>query len=92
MGKLKLNGETGSIFKIAIDPFLIGSLVVYGAGFLVYSIALLKLELSTAYPVASVSSIALIVLVSLFFMNETIDIYKAAGLALSVIGVMLIYR
>jgi small multidrug resistance pump len=89
---LQFNEETQSIVKIATNPFILCSLLTYGAGFILYSIVLSKLDLSTAYPVASVSTIALIVLVSAFLMNETIDIYKAIGLALSVIGIILIYR
>jgi multidrug transporter EmrE-like cation transporter len=80
------------IVAILRKPFFWLSLMCYGVGFLMYTVALSKLELSKAYPVSSVAAIVIIATISILFLKETVDIRKAAGLALCVAGIFLILR
>ena len=64
----------------------------YGIGFLVYSIVLSKIELSKAYPVASVAAIILISIISIIFLKEEFTIYKISGTLFCIAGIFLILK
>ncbi len=78
------------IKKFALNPFFWGSLFCYGIGFLIYSIVISKVELSKAYPVASVTAIILIFIISVIFVNESFNFQKAAGVTLCIAGILII--
>lgn len=86
------NGLVSNVLVIFLKPFFWLSLLCYGAGFLFYSITLSKVELSKAYPVASVAAILIIVLVSIFFLKESFDWKKGLGLGFCISGILLIFR
>jgi multidrug transporter EmrE-like cation transporter len=85
-------GFLRGVLGITGRPFFWVSLALYGAGFLFYTVALSKLELSKAYPVSSAAAIVLIVLTSLLFFKESLDPLKIAGLALLISGIFLVLR
>lgn len=80
------------VLAIFQKPFFWLSLMFYGAGFLFYSITLSKLELSKAYPVSSVAAIVMIVMISIAFFKESLDLLKVIGLILCISGIFLIFR
>jgi multidrug transporter EmrE-like cation transporter len=90
-----LKGQKG-IFLRLLDifsiPFLWVSLFCYGIGFLLYSISLSKLELSKAYPLASVGAIIIISTISIFLFKEDISVIKIVGLILCIIGIIFIFK
>jgi multidrug transporter EmrE-like cation transporter len=89
-------GRKGGVLRGVIGiigrPFFWLSLALYGAGFLFYTVALSKLELSKAYPVSSAVAIVLIVLTSFLFFKESLDPLKVIGLALLISGIFLVLR
>ena len=75
------------IRKIVTSPWVIGGLVVYGLGVINWLMALSHLELSYAYPFASLSYIGIIV-GSYFIFKERITLLRVAGIAVIIIGVL----
>jgi len=85
-------GVLKGVLGIFSKPFFWLSVALYGVGFLFYTIALSKLELSKAYPVSSAAAIVMIVVISLFFFKEILDPMKVVGLALLLSGIFLVLR
>jgi multidrug transporter EmrE-like cation transporter len=78
----------GSLIRnIVTSPWVIGGLVVYGLGVINWLLALSHLELSYAYPFASLSYIGIIV-GSYFIFKERITLLRVAGIAVIIIGVL----
>lgn len=79
-----------SILKIAMSPYILTGLFLYGMSFVFYILVLSKAELSKAAPTVQAMTILLIVLISVFFLNEPFGFSKAAGIILVLIGVFLL--
>jgi multidrug transporter EmrE-like cation transporter len=78
----------GSLIRnIVTSPWVVGGLVVYGLGVINWLMALSHLELSYAYPFASLSYIGIIV-GSYFIFKERITLLRVAGIAVIIIGVL----
>ena len=86
------SGIVSNILMIFLKPYFWLSMSFYSVGFLLYSITLSKLDLGKAYPVASVAAIALITIISILFLKEQFDIFKAIGLVLCIAGIIFIFR
>ena len=67
------------------DIYVISSFVAAFLGAISWMIALQKLELSFAYPFMSLSFIIVLVL-SVFFLNESFNAYKLIGILLILLG------
>ncbi|MCK4796662.1 MAG: EamA family transporter, partial [Spirochaetes bacterium] len=80
------------IKRMVLDPLIISAVLCYGTGFILYAFVLSKMELSKAYPVASVAAISMIFIFSILFMNETFNIPKIIGLFLCCVGIFFIFR
>jgi multidrug transporter EmrE-like cation transporter len=74
------------------NGFVILGIVLYGIGFFLYSIVLSRMELSVAYPVASVSAIILISVISFFLFKEAMNPVKILGMALCVAGIFFVFK
>ena len=61
------------IKEILLNFPLMASIFLYGFGFIAYAVALKNIELSRAYPVASVAMILLISIISILFLGESIN-------------------
>ena len=70
-------------------PFWLG-LGLYGAAFLLYAAALARLPLNVAHPVLTSGAIASVALASLLVFREPFHWTTGAGIALVVLGVLLI--
>lgn len=78
----------GSLIRgIITSPWVIGGLVVYGLGVINWLLALSHLELSYAYPFASLSYIGIII-GSYFIFKERITMLRVAGIAVIIAGVL----
>ena len=87
--------KSGILFKIRemfLNPFFIFGIIFYGLGFLSYAIVLSKIELGKAFPVSSVSAIVLIFLLSVIFLNESLNITKIIGIIFCILGIIFIFR
>jgi len=77
------------IMKIVSNYLLIIGLVLYAIGAVILIFALKNGELSVLYPIYS-TSFVWVILISYFFLNEIINIWKIAGIILIIGGVSFI--
>ncbi|NHN78319.1 EamA family transporter [Azotobacter chroococcum] len=70
-------------------PFWLG-LGLYGAAFLLYAAALVRLPLNVAHPVLTAGAVATVALFSLLIFRETFHWTTGAGIVLVIAGVALI--
>lgn len=79
-----------SIMGVALSPYIWSGLALYGLSFVLYMMVLSKSDLSKAAPITQSLTILLIVLISVFALNEPLGIAKALGIACVLLGVYLI--
>jgi len=77
-----------SIFSSFLNPYIIGGLFCYGVSAFFWVLALTRLDLSTAYPLLSISYV-LVTLSAYFFLGESLNIYKIVGITIIILGVIL---
>lgn len=70
---------------------LLSGLFCYGLSLLLWFYVLSKMELSKAYPLVSLGYVFTLIL-GYFFLNEAITITKIAGIALIMVGVIVLTR
>ncbi len=70
-------------------PFWLG-LALYGAAFLLYAAALARLPLNVAHPVLTSGAVAAVALSSVLIFREPFYWTTGAGIALVIVGVVLI--
>lgn len=78
-------------FGLATNPYVVCGLFIYVCGTFFWLTALSRVDLSFAYPFASLSYIAMILGGWLLF-SERIDAWRIAGSAVILLGVLLISR
>jgi len=79
------------IWRIATNPFVVGGLLIYVSGTLFWLVALSRVDLSYAYPFASLSYV-LIFFASWFLLGEHITVLRAVGMLVICSGVLLVAR
>jgi len=77
-----------------LNPYVLSGIALYGMSFFIYFRLLRELDVSFASPVVMASAFVLVYMFSASLLGETISLYKLAGLALIIGGliVMLIGR
>ena len=84
--------ELGSmLWRIGTNPFVIGGLAIYVSGTLFWLMALSRVELSYAYPFASLSYVVMLIASWLLF-REEISVMRLVGTLVIGLGVLLISR
>jgi len=84
--------ELGSmLWRIGTNPFVVGGLAIYVSGTLFWLMALSRVELSYAYPFASLSYVVMLVASWLLF-REDISVMRVLGTVVIGLGVFLISR
>jgi drug/metabolite transporter (DMT)-like permease len=93
LGPLTLSSSqaVGTIWKIATNPYVIFGLGIYFLGTLFWLTALSRVELSFAYPFASLSYVLMLV-ASWAIFHENITPLRLLGSAVIIVGVLLIAR
>ena len=91
-----------SNFSISnLIPFIKGILTNYhlilwvlfgGISAFLWLLAVSKINLSVAFPIAQAGSIVLIVILSYLFFAETITLYRCLGILLIVVGIFLVAK
>ncbi len=74
------------ILLFITNKFLFAGLVLYGISTLIYVTTLQKIPLSVAYPLISIGYI-FVLLLSYFFLGETLSLGKILGTVIIIIGV-----
>lgn len=79
------------VLRLATNPFVVGGLALYAGGTLFWLAALSRVDLSYAYPFASLSYVVML-LAAWFLFNEHITPLRLLGTLVVGIGVLLISR
>jgi drug/metabolite transporter (DMT)-like permease len=88
---LSLHDLVPTLWKIFTNPFIIGGLTLYVCGTVFWLAALSRVDLSFAYPFASLSYVVMLTASWLLF-NENITPLRLAGTLVVMLGVFLISR
>jgi len=93
MGPLTLSmNQLGSIlWRIGTNPYVIAGLAIYVSGTVFWLVALSRVELSYAYPFASLSYVVMLAASWLLF-HEDISLVRLLGTLVVGLGVFLISR
>jgi multidrug transporter EmrE-like cation transporter len=86
MSNLNMGGSM--LRRMILSPWVWAGLVVYGSGVIFWLLALSHLELSYAYPFASLSYIGIIIGSYLIF-KERITALRVLGIAVIIAGVLI---
>jgi uncharacterized membrane protein len=81
--------RTGFLLRLLLDPFILSGLAAAFFAALAWMAALTQLELSRAYPLMSLS-FALVLALSVWLLGEQLSAGKLAGVALIVLGTIVI--
>lgn len=88
---ISINQLPTTIWKMGTNPFVFWGLAIYLAGTVFWLAALSRVDLSYAYPFASLSYVIMLVASWLLF-NEHITPSRVLGTLVIGIGVLFIYR
>jgi len=102
LGQLTLKigmGNVGQVDTLSVEklvqmftnPIIIAGLTVYVVGTVFWLMALSKKELSYVYPFLAIT-IILVMILSKFVLHETIGMYRIAGIAVIICGILLVSR
>lgn len=88
---LTMNDLGAILLGMALNPFIVGGLFIYGLSTIFWLVALSRVDLSYAYPFASLSYVIML-LVSWRLFDENITGLRLLGTATIAVGVLLISR
>jgi multidrug transporter EmrE-like cation transporter len=89
---IKWSGQAGADWNVTRLLWLGSACASYGLGFICYSIALQKLQISLAYPVMTAITLALVALTGYAALQEPMSAAKLAGILLVGAGAFLLAR
>jgi len=78
-------------FGMLLNPFIILSLILTFLSGLSWMIAMTKFDISYAYPYTALGFVFIMLFSSLIF-NETLSVYKIAGVILIILGTFVVSR
>lgn len=89
---IKLSSLAGNDWTLRRLVLLGGACATYGLGFICYSVALQKLQISLAYPAMTAITMALVALIGYAALHEAMSLSKLTGLALIAAGAFALTR
>lgn len=91
--KLGVNGldKQHFVFAAATSPYVIGGLMLYGLGAMVWIVVLSRVDLSFAYPMLGLTYIG-VLLASALILGETVGPLRWLGTLIILTGVFLVAR
>lgn len=78
-------------FSMLFNPFIMLSIVLTLLSGLSWMIAMTKFEISYAYPF-TILGLVFVTMFSVFFFGESMNLQKAAGIVLTILGILVISR
>jgi len=81
-----------NIAKVAINPYLIAGLTLYGLSFLIWLRVLTFNDLSRSYPIFATIVFLMTTLGSIIFLKEDINLIRVAGIAVMLTGIFIVAR
>lgn len=88
---LSVDGVPSLLLRLALNPFVVGGLVLYACGTIFWLAGISRVDLSFAYPFASLSYVIML-LASWQLFDEQISLIRLSGTALIALGVFVISR
>ncbi len=80
-----------NIIPMFLNPWVFTGLVAFGLSSVFWLVVLSRMELSLVYPMVSVAYV-IVALLSWYFFRENLTLIRWAGIAVIVLGVVLISR
>lgn len=91
VGMVKLSDGMNGIIRMFTNPYVFGGLVFFAANAFLWLIVLSREKLSFAYPMVAFAYV-LTVLLSKFVLHEDVPILRWAGLAVIIVGILMIAK
>jgi len=88
---LRVGAAGRSEFAAFINPWLLGGLALYGIGTVLWILVISRANLALAYPFTSLT-VAVVYVSAAVLLREPISLVSSAGVALIVLGLVLIWR
>jgi multidrug transporter EmrE-like cation transporter len=92
MSRISASGGVSVLVAALSQPAFWMGLISFGLALAAYSLVLARLNLSIAYPIMVSMGLVIVVLISGFYLNESISIMQILGFSLIVTGVWLVAR
>ena len=89
---IKVSNAGADGFNVTRLLWLGAACCTYGGGFVAYSLALRKLEMSLAYPVMTGFAMAMVALIGYAALNEPMNLSKVGGMLLIAAGAFALTR
>lgn len=89
-GEMVSSGLIGAILRIALNPWIVVGLGLFGVSFFFMAAALSKAELTLAYPLMSGVVYLLLLAIGFFFFHEKITLLRVAGMACILAGITML--
>ena len=89
---IKLSNQGGDTWSMQRLLALGAACATYGGGFLCYSLALRKLDISLAYPAMTACAMAMVALIGYLALNEPMNMSKVGGMLLIAAGAFALTR
>lgn len=83
-------GAAHGVFAMAVQPMMLGAMVLYAGSFGTYALALRKIPLTLAQPTITAGASILTALVAVTVLDETMSRANWCGLALVCVGIALL--
>ena len=90
-GEPTLDGLMDSLFRQMLHPLSLIAIAAYGVSLVMWFLALRNVPLSVAYPFAGLT-LALVALLGVGVLGETLTTAKLAGIALIVVGTVVLAK
>src|SRR3989338_4300018 len=81
-----------NILKVAISPYIITGLILYGFSFLIWLRVLTFNDLSRSYPIFATIVFLMTTLGSIIFLKENITLIRVVGIAIMLTGIFIVAR
>jgi drug/metabolite transporter (DMT)-like permease len=88
---LSLDGIPALLTSVITNGYLLAGILSFGASGVLWLLVLSRADLSLAYPMVSLGYVFVVVLARLF-LGETLSVWRMAGIATIVAGVIMIGR
>lgn len=88
---LEMGGIADLLLRLVLNPFVMGGLILYAGGTLFWLAGISRVDLSFAYPFASLSYVIMLI-ASWQLFDEQISMIRLAGTGLIALGVFVISR
>ena len=81
-----------NILKVAISPYIITGLILYGFSFLIWLRVLTFNDLSRSYPIFATIVFLMTTIGSVLFLKEHVSIIRIVGIAVMLTGIFIVSR